>query len=58
MNLEQTQPIQEHLWGDVSVSLTYFVVTALVVLAVDVLRKWLYKKIDEDDDDDEEEVDE
>lgn len=55
MPLENVQPIQDHLWDDVGVSLTYFAVTALVVLAVDVLRKWLYQKIDDAHNDDEEE---
>lgn len=43
---------------EIGVSLTYFVVTAVTVLAVDVLRKWLYKKIDDSDDDDDSEDEE
>lgn len=57
MSLEDMQPIQEHLWNDMAVSLVYFAVTAVIVLAVDAVRKWIYKKIEEGDDEDKEDED-
>ena len=33
--------------GNAWVNLSYFVITAVVVLTIDVLRKWIYYKLDE-----------